>query len=284
VVDNKERVLLKMLGHPRGDPSWPKQGRTLSQDMTKILADFPDLSTDGPHQRGNYPAVTYGYMFGGGPKTPFNIRPPSRTHEKVIKRLERLPSIGRFVGHTNTGFGTGNPRLYTHLEDVLSDVRVHDPSLQPPFGNSVFPAVTFNFGPQALTIPHRDWQNVPYGWCAVTALGDFDPTRGGHLILWELKLVIEFPPGSTILLPSAVITHSNAPIQEGETRQSFTQWCAGALVRWWAYGFRTEEGLGREDPKRKAELDAIRDARWSSCIGLFSTLSDLKEDIRTFGK
>ena len=63
-------------------------------------------------------------------------------------------------------------------------------------------------------------------------LGDFDPTKGSHLVLWECKLVIEFPPGSTILIPSAIITHSNVPIQAGEKRYSVTQYATGVLFRW----------------------------------------------------
>lgn len=38
--------------------------------------------------------------------------------------------------------------------------------------------------------------------CAITTLSDYDPKAGGHLVLWDLKLVIEFPPGSTILILS----------------------------------------------------------------------------------
>jgi len=59
-----------------------------------------------------------------------------------------------------------------------------------------------------------DFGNLPYGWCAITSLGPFDPKRGGHLVLWDLQLVIEFPPGSTILIPSAVLQHSNIPIHQ----------------------------------------------------------------------
>ena len=70
------------------------------------------------------------------------------------------------------------------------------------------------------------------GWCCITALGDFDPTKGGHLVLWDLKLVIEFPPGSTVLLPSAAIAHSNTAIDCREMRCSFTQFTAGGLFRW----------------------------------------------------
>ena len=52
---------------------------------------------------------------------------------------------------------------------------------------------------------HTDPGNLLFGWCAITTLGNFDPTLGGHLVLWDLKLVIEFPLGSTILIPSVTL-------------------------------------------------------------------------------
>jgi hypothetical protein len=69
---------------------------------------------------------------------------------------------------------------------------------------SVFSTATFNFGPRTITFPYIDFGNLAWGWCAITALGLFDPNLGGHLILWDLKLIIRFPPGSTILIPSAI--------------------------------------------------------------------------------
>ncbi|KAJ7023915.1 hypothetical protein C8F04DRAFT_969588 [Mycena alexandri] len=59
------------------------------------------------------------------------------------------------------------------------------------------------FRPHAITIPHLDFGNLAWGWCVITALGRFNPDCRGHLILEDLKLVICFPPGSTILIPSA---------------------------------------------------------------------------------
>ncbi|KIM35213.1 hypothetical protein M413DRAFT_48192, partial [Hebeloma cylindrosporum] len=115
------------------------------------------------------------------------------------------------------------------------------PELQRIFERSVFPAAAFNFGPNVWTHKHRDVLNCPFGWCAIQALGRFDPTKGGHLVLWELGLVVEFPPGSLILIPSATLTHSNTPIAEGDVRASFTQYCAGGLFWFVDYGFRKEE-------------------------------------------
>lgn len=77
--------------------------------------------------------------------------------------------------------------------------------------------------------------------CAITALGDYDPKLGGHLVLWDLKLVIEFPPGSTILIPSTSVRHSNVSIRQGETRHSFTQYAAGGLFCWVEHAFQMEK-------------------------------------------
>jgi hypothetical protein len=100
------------------------------------------------------------------------------------------------------------------------------------FPGSIFAACNFNFGPRAVCASHIDFANLAWGWCTIMALGDFDPDRGGHLILWDLRLVIRFPPGSTILIPSALIRHSNVPIQDHEYRASFVQYTASGLFRW----------------------------------------------------
>jgi hypothetical protein len=90
----------------------------------------------------------------------------------------------------------------------------------------VFAYATFNFGPNTCCFDHVNYRNLPFDWCAITALGMFNPTLGGHLVLWDLKIVIEFPPGSTILISSGAIRHSNIAIRQSETRYSFTQYTA----------------------------------------------------------
>lgn len=124
----------------------------------------------------------------------------------------------------------------------MEDLYRRYPSLKPPFANSLFACVAFNFGPQVVAIPHRDHLNLAYGWCSITALGNFNPMTGGHMVLSHLKIAIEFPPGSTIFIPSAALVHYNLPIGDGETRRSITQFSAGGLFRWIAYGFQ-EKGV-----------------------------------------
>ncbi|KAI0041097.1 hypothetical protein FA95DRAFT_1501905, partial [Auriscalpium vulgare] len=281
VLDRKQRVIVKVQAQPRGDATWPEVPQSVNLAMKNVATDLGFERERYVHGRGEYPTLTTGYSFGGGPTTPHNIGPKIPEHAQAVQRLCRHTGVLRYTGYTNGNVSSSAPRLYRHLADALGQVRAHDPSLQPPFDNSVFTTATFNFGPKALTVPHRDTRNVPYGWCAITALGEFDPTKGGHLVLWELKLVIEFPPGSTILIPSAIITHSNTPIQDGEFRQSFTQYVSGSLIRWAAYGCRTEEDMRNEDPLLAAKIDSERATRWETALRYFSKWEELADDLHT---
>lgn len=131
------------------------------------------------------------------------------------------------------------PNLYEYYDNTQEKLLASDPRLMRPFQRSVFSAVTYNLGPSTVCFPHTDFANLPFGWCALVALGKFDHTKGGHLVLWDCRLVIEFPPGSTILFPSALIAHSNTKIGPSETRYSFTSYTAGGLFRWVDHGFQT---------------------------------------------
>jgi hypothetical protein len=106
----------------------------------------------------------------------------------------------------------------------------------------------------------------------VTALGSFDPKKGGHLILWDCHLVIEFPPGSTILLPSAILAHSNVVVSPNKTRYSFTQYTAGGLFRWVDRGFKKSADFYASLADDIDELEAQKEkdrGRWEYGISLF---------------
>jgi hypothetical protein len=169
------------------------------------------------------------------------------------------------------------PNLYEFYHGQLGKFYSHYPDMQRNFCNSVFACCTFNFGPVTCCLDHTDPGNLPFGWCAITALGNFDAKLGGHLVLWDLHLVLEFPAGSTILLPSASLRHGNAAIQQGETRYSFTQYTAGGIFRWVEQGFRktTEwrKTLSEEELLREGERGA---ERWKMGVGLFSKLESLQ--------
>lgn len=123
------------------------------------------------------------------------------------------------------------PDLYNYYDGSFKDLIDSDQRLERLFDESIWAAAGYNFGPHTITAKHRDFANLPFGICSITALGNYDPTLGGHIVLWDLGLVIEFPPGSTILIPSAAIAHSNTPVACHENRASFTQFTAGGLFR-----------------------------------------------------
>ncbi|KAK0492854.1 hypothetical protein EDD18DRAFT_1079102, partial [Armillaria luteobubalina] len=111
--------------------------------------------------------------------------------------------------------------LHRHYANHLNVLYKKLPHLHPNFAQSVFPCAAFNFGSNIWTFKHRNILNCPYGWCAITALGHFDHCWGVHLILWELKLFIQFPHGATIFIPSTTIMHSNTAPVQGDSHSSF---------------------------------------------------------------
>lgn len=172
------------------------------------------------------------------------------------------------------------PKVHRLYEDSLHSLYNHDPSLHRPFKNSVYPAASFNLGPETTSLVHIDSGNFTVGMCALTSFGSFDPKLGGHLILWDLKIFVEFPPGATILILSAVLRHGNTPIQPGETRYSMTQYCAGGLLRWVAYGFRKVADLCAlpDGELLKAKIDGSGNAGWKWAAGLVSKAKELHLD------
>lgn len=167
------------------------------------------------------------------------------------------------------------PKVYNYYHEHDKILHAKFPHLKKNFERSIFSCATFNFGPTTWTFKHRDARNCPFGWCAIQSFGPFDPKKGGHLILWELKLVIEFPPGATILIPSATVTHSNVPVQPGDERVSFTQYTSGSIFCYVDNGCMTEEVLEVENPEEYARLNILKSGRWARGLALLSTLDEL---------
>jgi hypothetical protein len=95
-------------------------------------------------------------------------------------------------------------------------------------------------------------------------------------VLWDLKRVVEFPPGSTIHMPSAAIEHSNVPIQTHEDRCSFTQYSAGGLFRWVDHGFQKETKYKATiSPENFQEEQVRMEAQRKLGLSLFSSFDEL---------
>lgn len=164
------------------------------------------------------------------------------------------------------------PRLNQFYETILSGVLSRDSTLERNFPKNVFACATLNLGPCTVTAEHYDHLNIPFGMCAVTAFGTYNPKTSGQIVLHNLKLIVEFPPASTIQLPSAIVRHSNLGIAKDEARYSFTQYTSGSLFRWWECGFRMFKSfvaLGMEFTRSGRE-------RWEWGVGLLGKWEEIK--------
>ncbi|KAK6985098.1 hypothetical protein R3P38DRAFT_3332572 [Favolaschia claudopus] len=226
------------------------------------------------HRRGLFAAINVGLTRGTGQAKPTWL--DGGEYSEVAERLLADQDINRMAEFADSAFALWAPRKYDHYRDNNKKLDAQCPGLRRPFpGSSVFSCAAFNLGLNIWTFRHRDVRNLPYGWCGVQAMGHFDATKGGHLILWQIKVVVGFPAGALILLPSATIAHSNIPVQAGDERVSFTQFTSGALFMYTDNNGKTQAKLEEEDPEGFARLEESRKSRWAEGLVMFSTVDEI---------
>lgn len=181
--------------------------------------------------------------------------------------------------YTLDAFEVYGKKNHDYLKYVVEEIRAkrdtmpHKKSLRRNYDSKVgiFPCRSFNLGNQSASYPHVDEKNLAQSWCSITALGQFNPDLGGHFVLWDFKLFIRFPPGSTILIPSALFCHSNTAIQPEEKRHSIVQYAAGGLARWVDYDQMTEvEWHAQATSVKIQEKNRKKKTRWVDAVGLYT--------------
>ncbi|KAJ7619488.1 hypothetical protein FB45DRAFT_755230 [Roridomyces roridus] len=224
-----------------------------------------------------FPTDTRGYAFGGGMGSVGNVKSSSAHNTQIMDEVCADPDVLRMVTYPIPPFQALCHPIYSDYRNNKHALLRQHPGLKRVFPRSPFAATTFNLGPFSVSPPHADRGNKADGFCLIGALGTFDADKGGHIVLWDYNLIIHFPAGCSVLIPSAVVTHSNTPIQDGEERFSIIQYSAGGLFRWAANGFKsdlawaataTEEDLARRE--------AARQARWATALQKFSRWKDVK--------
>ncbi|KAJ7794774.1 hypothetical protein B0H14DRAFT_2392291 [Mycena olivaceomarginata] len=277
IVNRKCRVVGVLGGGPRDCEGW----KTVTDGAFALLQEWVHcicLPDDRLHHRraqDSFPALSCGWSHGGGQMEPGELR-NNVSNTRLTDELHAHEFFWRIAHFANILFAVWAPVLFAFYTAQMALLHTWKPSLRPNFLGSVFAACTFNFGPRAICASHLDFANLVWGWCAITALGNFDPDYGGHLILWDLGLVIRFPPGSTILIPSALIRHSNVPIRAHEQRGSFVQYTAGGLFRWVRNGFKTSEAWYSSASCTQLEEREEEDkVRWEQGMNMLSIINDL---------
>ncbi|KAF7288421.1 hypothetical protein HMN09_01394600 [Mycena chlorophos] len=271
LLDSSGRIFAVLAGRP----NTVAYALVIQQAFAVVVAAAAARAASGTpvaaHRRGLYAAVTVGLSYGQGQTAPCVL---GSEYPELAEQLTNHDAFQEIASFGSSMLAFWAPRLYQYYRryNAKLDEKLHQPR---PFARSVFSAATFNLGPWVWTFKHRDVLNLPFGWCAITALGNFDPTKGGHLVLWDLRMVVEFPPGATILIPSATLVHSNTPVSKHEHRASFTQYTAGGLFRYVDNDFRTEAQLASEDPALYERRLGEKESRYEEGMGLWSSLDEL---------
>ena len=167
------------------------------------------------------------------------------------------------------------PDLMKEYTDVQIKMFALDQTFCTLFPDSRFCSFTMNMGPQTVCLGHRDRWNLAYGTCPIGALGPFNHRTGGHIILHEPKLIIEFRRGDVMFIPSAAVTHENVPIGAGESRYSFTMYTAGGLFRYAWCGMRTVKEIQVTDKELYERYIAEGPSRWTHGWNKYSSIGEL---------
>ncbi|KAF8174537.1 hypothetical protein BJ912DRAFT_931392 [Pholiota molesta] len=209
ILDCDGRIVALIAGAPPRDTTYDKD----AHDLFKIIIEESDSNTftkkELVHKRGDFPAINFGYTLPHGYNNPINL--DTRHHKKKIDRFRSSLGFTRISAFQNAAFAFWNPGVYLYQKSRIEQLLARHPELKRTAEKTIFPTTAFNFR-NVCCRKHRDTQNCPFGWCSITALGEFDHTQGGHLILDELKLIIEFPHAYIVFIPSATVTHYNIPI------------------------------------------------------------------------
>ncbi|KAG1787228.1 uncharacterized protein HD556DRAFT_1247140, partial [Suillus plorans] len=276
ILDGEGRIAAVLAGRP-ASKDWNDVNAAAAKTMVEAQQRCAFSPSGLIHRRGRYHALSTGISYGGGQQIPSNLA-HGKENRAELDRLLGDPAIKRLAGFGSSALAFYAPKLYRHFSHNIQALVERHSHLNMNFTNSIFPAATFNFGPQVATFEHTDPRNIAYGLCDIHALGSFDSKAGGHLIFFDLKVAVEFPSGSTAQIPSAILRHGNTAIQPRETRLSFTQYFSGGLIRWVRYGFRSLAELRVRDPHLKQKLDREDGERWQWGLSFFSKLTELQGD------
>ncbi|KAJ3718223.1 hypothetical protein FB446DRAFT_655424 [Lentinula raphanica] len=208
-----------------------------------------------------------GGSFGGGQKRPamFAHTPHNAAILQGLREDPDMQRIARLCDHYFQSYFPNMHNLYNNVLDLLHE---DNPEFERNFPECSWAAAHINFL-RAVTFRHRDFLNLLFGLCAVFPVGSYDYQCGGHLILWDLGLFLEFPPGTVILLPSALLEHSNVSLPPGQTRSSVTFYSAAGLFRWCHNGFVSDKDMrSHGSPKLLKRWNAYREEMWKEGLGL----------------
>ncbi|KAJ3804565.1 hypothetical protein F5876DRAFT_53212 [Lentinula aff. lateritia] len=237
--------------------------RSVDAQLERLYQQARVSTTQQNHRRGQYVTLPAGCGFGGGRTEPGNYANTSH-NAALIDEILADRAVQLVAGFIDAAIQTTFPKLHAFLTNLLEKILADNPRIKKMFNSCCYSTCHFNLH-SACTDNHEDNFNILFAMCCAFCVGNFDHTRGGHIIAWDLGVVTEFPPGTAVCLPSAWVTHANIPIASHEHRSSITFFTSSGLARWYQNGYMSDREFQERATSR--QLHIWREARsklWES--------------------
>ncbi|KAK7439175.1 hypothetical protein VKT23_017665 [Stygiomarasmius scandens] len=237
ILDRNRRIVAVLCRCPT-TPDWSDWHLRIFSMLTDLQSLARASKKYHDHWHGQFLTLPWGICFGRGQQHPGHLR-NNKTNHRLLKRFFESDEIKCLMGFIDQSFQLFCPKLHRIYHELRNDLVQHHPNLIPSLPGA-FLACHVNLGPHTCPVAHTDWKNHANSMCPTTAIGNFDPDKGGEMVLHDLKLIIRFPPASSMAFMSANIGHEIIPIQPNEKRFSIAQFSASGLWRWVHNGFMSD--------------------------------------------
>ncbi|KAF9028261.1 hypothetical protein BDZ89DRAFT_1133723 [Hymenopellis radicata] len=256
ILDASNRIIALLGGQPREQPgkqtgmSFRAALKMAKNTIIRIMDRLPFHS----HRRGPCKERTMGASYGGGQTQPSILR-QAPNEAPFLEEMLSCEGICRIAKWADFLFKTYQPQIHERCMQSLRKLAEVLPDVAHPFPGG-FPDTFW-----------ADQGNLAWAWCAVTALGKFNPDKGGHLIFWDLGLVIRFPPAR----PSF------------SQRISLVHFTAGGLFRYVDNGCKTDKVFMETDYRKmsdeeRGEWHKERAERWKDALKLMTVWDNNEQE------
>ncbi|KAJ7625128.1 hypothetical protein DFH06DRAFT_1325210 [Mycena polygramma] len=277
LVDRRGRIIGVLVDSPYQKADWNRvvADATLAIDAAKTHVNFGDLPLHGNTPNSLRAGMEY---YGWGPSSAQvqNVRHQDGDNRVELAFLRHHKAFADISAWQNVVHDKFAPRLRQYVQETKDALLTNDAALLDCTGGA-FPAAEFFLGSDESP-PRMDDLDMPWGWRALTSLGEYNARWGGELVLWEEKKVVRFPPGATFLFPAAFMRYSFTQLRAGETQYAFSQYAQAGLFRYVENGFMSEDNFEATAWRaQREERDKLRDTRMFRALGMYSHINEIYE-------
>ncbi|KAG8806099.1 hypothetical protein FRC17_005180 [Serendipita sp. 399] len=257
VIDGDDRLILVRVKRPSGNTS-------LAENLDDYMKMIQPLARRAYLNRGPFSQTRIGVHHDTKNKTPHMFPVRSRILAKRLKTLLESPAALGLTKHIWSKF------LDQKTEEIREKVP-HDDAAY--WLESTWTSCTLNVGPRTVIQPYIADEHLACGICALYVTGQFDSTKGGHVVFDDIQLIMEACPGDLFLYPSGLLTRSSTPVGPEEVRRSIMFWTCADTVRHFDMSHTNTEN---ESETKYTDAYKHAEAMFQAALKRFHTLDELK--------